>query len=329
MELTLLPERIRVPVQPDRPLLTSALMAGIALAHSCRGGSCGACRARLVEGQVDFPDGPGLGLTQDERDGGDVLLCRARPVGDVVVEVRTLRPAAEVTIRRLPCRIERLARLSPQVLGVWLRLPAVDPLDWQPGQYVDLILPDGTRRAYSIANRSRTDVHLELHVAAVPGGKASTALFALPAAGLLCAVEGPFGGLETPPAHHPAALVLVAGGTGYAPLRAILAALLDAQATRPLRLYLGVRHGADLYPASELRAWEQAHPNLRCTLVSEDGVGDGVQRGRVTEAVLAEETFGDGVEVLAAGPGAMVAQLRAGCLAGGLDAASFYADSFG
>jgi CDP-4-dehydro-6-deoxyglucose reductase len=329
MQLTLLPERVTLDARPQRSLLDSALMAGVPLLHSCRGGSCGACRARLVAGQVAMPHGPGLGLSDEERATGHILLCRAEPLTDVAVEVRTLRAAADIEIRRLPCRVERLERLSPDVLGVTLRLPVIEPFRWEPGQFVDLILADGTRRAYSIAAPYGAAARLELHVARVPGGAVSGALFDRLTPGALLSIEGPLGGMDVP-APVGGRLVFVAGGTGYAPLRALLGALATAGWERPTRLYFGARRGADLYADSELRALAARHPNFDYVPVSEDGAGpDDVRVGRVTTVVLEEETDWADVDVVTAGPSVMVEALRAALRAQGLAAERFYADAFG
>jgi len=330
MRLTLLPERVSVDMQPGRSLLESALMASVPLLHSCRGGSCGACRAHWVSGEVDFPQGPGLGLTADEQSAGQILLCRAHPRSDVVVDVRTLRPAAAVESRHLPCRIEQLELLSPDVLRLRLRLPAIEPFNWSAGQYVDLILPDGTRRAYSLAAPPGEDARLEIHVARVDGGRVSGTLFAMQAPGALLSVEGPFGGLELPAPTGTAPLLLVAGGTGYAPIRAMLRELAQGAWTRPTRLYFGVRRGADLYADQELRQFERDYPHFRYVPVSEDGAGpSAVRRGRVHAAVLDAEPDYAAADVVVAGPSALVAVMRQALLARGLPAERFYADAFG
>lgn len=330
MRLTLLPERVSVALAAERSLLDAALGGGVPLLHSCRGGSCGSCRARLVEGEVHYPNGPGLGLTAAEQSAGYVLLCRARPRSDVTVEVRTLRPAADVEIRRLPCRVERLQRLSPGVLGLTLRLPAIEPFRWEPGQYVDLVLPDGQRRAYSIAAMPTGTPQLELHVARVTGGAVSGALFERTEPGQLLEIEGPFGGLEPPSPVGPP-LVLVAGGTGYAPLRAMLQALeRSGRWQRPTRIYMGSSAGADLYADAELRALAARCPPLRYVPVSSDGAGPpDVRVGRLPAVVLGMETEFADLEVVAAGPTPMVAALRAGLLDRGLPLERFYADDFG
>lgn len=330
MRLTLLPEGLSIECVPGRSLLESALMAGVPLLHSCRGGSCGACRATWVSGEVAFPAGPGLGLMDDERAAGQLLLCRAHPRSDVSVEVRSLRPAAEIERRRLPCRVAQWELLSPDVLKLGLKLPAIEPFRWVAGQSIDLILPDGTQRAYSLAAAPADGPLLELHIARVPNGQASGALFALGGAGALLTLEGPLGGFVPPDPHGPAPLLLVAGGTGYAPLRALLRALIAEGWTRPTRLYFGVRRAADLYADAELRALEERYPQLNYIPVCEEACTlTDVRRGLVTAALLNEESDVTDADVYAAGPSPMVAALRTALLARGLLSERFYADAFG
>jgi CDP-4-dehydro-6-deoxyglucose reductase, E3 len=330
MRLTLLPEGLSIECVPGRSLLESALTVGVPLLHSCRGGSCGACRATWVSGEVAFPAGPGLGLMDDERAAGQLLLCRAHPRSDVSVEVRSLRPAAEIERRRLPCRVATWELLSPDVLKLGLKLPAIEPFRWVPGQSIDLILPDGTQRAYSLASAPTDGPLLELHIARVPNGQASGALFALGGSGALLTLEGPLGGFIPPHPHGGSPLLLVAGGTGYAPLRALLRALIAEGWTRPTRLYFGVRRAADLYADAELRALAEQHPQLEYVPVCEEDCAlPNVRRGRVHAALLNEESDVTDLDVYAAGPSPMVAALRTALLARGLSSDRFYADAFG
>jgi len=305
-------------------------MAGVPLLHSCRGGSCGACRATWVSGEVVFPAGPGLGLTDEERAAGQLLLCRAHPRSDVAVEVRSLRPAAEIERRRLPCRVAQWELLSPDVLKLGLKLPAIEPFRWVAGQSIDLILPDGTQRAYSLATAPSDGPQLELHIARVPNGKASGALFALGGPGALLTLEGPLGGFVAPYPHGSEPLLLVAGGTGYAPLRALLRALIAEEWTRPTRLYFGVRRAVDLYADAELRSLVERYPHLQYIPVCEEACSlADVRRGRVHAALLNEERDVTEMDVYAAGPSPMVAALRTELLARGLSGERFYADAFG
>ena len=157
--------------QSAQPVLEAALRAGLNLPHSCKSGHCGSCRARLVNGVIHYPNGRPLGLSAAEEASGFVLLCQARADTDLVVEARQIANVADVEIKTLPCRIERLTHLAPDVMQVMLRLPAVEPLRFQPGQYLDVLLDD-RRRSFSIASPPHDSNLIELHVRRVPGGRA-------------------------------------------------------------------------------------------------------------------------------------------------------------
>src|SRR5471032_1865514 len=139
-------------VGAEQSILDAALDAGLNIPHSCKSGHCGSCRARLLSGSIRYPNGTPLGLTAEEAQQGEVLLCQARPASDVAVAVRVVAQVADVEIKTLPCRIASLTRLAPDVMQVYLRLPSVESLPFQPGQYLDVLLEDGARRSFSIAN---------------------------------------------------------------------------------------------------------------------------------------------------------------------------------
>ena len=168
--LTTMPRVVLVPTgeqftaEPGEAVLTAALRAGLNLPHSCKGGHCGSCRARLLAGDVDYPWPRPAGISDEEIRDGFALLCQARARSDLRVEARAVRPAPDVEIRSLPCRAERLVRLTDDVMAVWLRLPAVETLPFRPGQYIDVMLPAGRRRSFSLANAPSDGALLELHV---------------------------------------------------------------------------------------------------------------------------------------------------------------------
>jgi CDP-4-dehydro-6-deoxyglucose reductase len=128
-------------VAPEQPVLDAALAAGLNLPHSCKGGNCGACRARLLQGEVRYPNGRPLGLSAAEVEEGYILLCQARAAGDLSIEIVEMSTPEEAVIKRLPSRIERMQALSHDVMGVFLRLPPAESFTFEPGQYVDIMLP--------------------------------------------------------------------------------------------------------------------------------------------------------------------------------------------
>jgi len=260
----------------ERPVLEAALAAGINLPHSCKAGHCSSCRARLLEGEIAYPEGRRPpGVTEAEAGSGRVLLCQARARSDLVVETRPLLRAGsglgpqpeEVEIRRLPCRIDAKTLLAPDVMQLWLRLPAAESLPFRAGQYLDVLQADGRRRSFSIASPPHDAARLELHVRRSPGGSGfSAALFDGMPVGTVLRIEGPVGQFFYEPSEAP--LLLIAGGTGFAPVKSILRHVLEAEgATRPVRLYWGARVAGDIYELAALRDWAARHPNLDCVAV--------------------------------------------------------------
>lgn len=306
----------RYRIAPGQTLLDAALDAGLNLPHSCKGGSCGSCRARLLGGDVFYPGGRPLGIAESEEADGLVLLCRAHARSDVSVEIFAAQAPEEVLIKRLPCRIERTERLSHDVQGIYLRLPAAEPFAFQPGQYLDIMLPGGRRRSFSIASPPHDSALLELHVRRVPGGELTEALCTEDARGRLLSIEGPLGHFvyRTPrrlASGADAPMLLVGGGTGLAPLKSMIRHVLENSLGRDMTLYWGVRSERDLYAHGLLEEWAARAANFRYTPVLSDPSPLWAGRaGLVHDAVLADMADLSRHEVYASGPPAMIEAVR-------------------
>ena len=326
-------------VRPEQPVLDAALTAGLNLPHSCKSGHCSSCRARLRAGEIRYPNGRPLGLSATEEQAGHILLCQARPLTDLVVEARLIAAIADVEIKTLPCRIARLTPLAGDVMQVHLRLPAVETLRFQPGQYLDILLEGGRRRSFSIASPPHDSELLELHVRRVPGGGFTDRLFGTLQAGALLRIEGPVGQFTYRPSSGP--VLMVAGGTGFAPLKSMLRHVLESQTGQPERnihLYWGARRSPDLYEEVTILGWTRQYPNLHFTAVlseSESSPADPRtpdikhrRHGWVHEAVLADHPDLSAFEVYAAGPPAMIEAIRSTFPRHGLAPERLYFDSF-
>jgi len=320
-------------VQAAQPVLEAALRAGLNLPHSCKSGHCGSCRARLMSGACHYPDGRPLGISAAEEASGFVLLCQARADTDLVVEARLIANVADVEIKTLPCRIERLRLLAPDVMQLMLRLPAVEPLRFQAGQYLDVLL-DNRRRSFSIANPPHDSGLIELHVRHVQGGGFTERLFgggqggAL-TAGALLRIEGPIGQFIY--RDGPGPVLMIAGGTGFAPLKSMLRQVLETGSARRIHFYWGARHERDVYEQGLVLEWLRRYPQLRFTAVlSEASVVEAAHTrvGWVHDAVLADYPDLTGHEVYAAGPPAMIEALRDSFPRHGLAPQHLYFDSF-
>lgn len=328
-EVRIAPQGRILRVGAHQSILDAALDAGLNIPHSCKSGHCGSCRARLVTGRIRYPHGTPLGLTADEARAGEVLLCQARPDSDLTVAVRVVAQVADVEIKTLPCRIERLARLAPDVMQVFLRLPSVESLPFQPGQYLDVLLEDGGRRSFSIASPPHDSGLIELHARLVAGGGFTERLFNELAAGALLRIEGPIGQFVYRTGTKP--LLLIAGGTGFAPLKSMLRHMLERGIERDIHLYWGARAAVDLYEEGLVLDWARKFTQLHFSAVlSQASSADAAGRrlGLVHEAVLAAHPDLSGFDIYAAGPPALIEMIRATFPQSGARADSLYFDSF-
>ncbi len=329
-----------VRVHAGQPILEAALAAGLNLPHSCKSGHCSSCRARLRSGEIRYPGVRPAGLTEAEAQAGNILLCQARPLTDLVLEARFISAIADVEIKTLPCRIAGLEQLAPDVMRVWLRLPAVEPLRFQAGQYLDVLLEGGRRRSFSIASPPHDSHLIELHVRRVPGGDFTDRLFKSADAthshqgslttGSLLRIEGPIGQFIYRPGTAP--LLMIAGGTGFAPLKSILRHVLESeQAGRDIHLYWGARQQQDLYEENLVLEWVRRYPRFHFTAVLSEATQTNVlhrRGGWVHEAVLADYPDLTPHDVYAAGPPAMIEAIRSTFPACGLPPERLHFDSF-
>ena len=331
-QITLVPTGQQFSADDGESILAAALRAGLNLPHSCKGGHCASCRARILAGTFEYPGGWPAGITPDEAREGYALLCQARASSDIRVESREVRPAPDVEVKSLPCRIERMTLLADDVMSVFLRLPAVEELHFRPGQYLDVMLSGGRRRSFSIASAPADGRLLELHVRRASSSGFTGHLFSEMRPGTLLRIEGPLGqfwfrdGSPRPP-------LMVGGGTGYAPLRAMLRQLIAVQDRRPVTLYWGARGAADLYEDEWLRRLQSERPafDYRPVLSDRSAVDAGAGRwrqGLVHEAVLADHADLSGFDVYASGPPAMIEAIRSTFPARRLPTEQLFFDSF-
>ena len=328
-QVRLEPQGRVIEAEPEQTVLNAALAAGLNLPHSCKSGHCASCRALLRSGDIEYPRGRPLGITANEVAAGGVLLCQARARSNLVVEVRQIASVSDVEIKTLPCRIERMERPAQDVMRLFLRLPAVEAFRFQPGQYLDILLADEQRRSFSIASPPHDAAMLELHVRHAPGGAFTTPLFERTGVGALLRVEGPLGQFVYRASDAP--LLLIAGGTGYAPIKAILRHVLETGIARPVQLYWGVRDLADLYEATNLQTLRARYPRLRFSPVLSDprsAPTTDLRRGWVHEAVLADHADLSPFDIYVAGPPALVEAARAQFPSRGADEQRLLFDSF-
>jgi CDP-4-dehydro-6-deoxyglucose reductase len=325
--VTLMPSRTQFQVEPGESVLAAAQRAGLNLPHSCRGGNCAACMARVLSGRFAYRAAQPAGITVEEVRSGYALLCQVQALTDLVVETREVRPALEVEFKNLPCRIAVLEQLAPTIMRVGLRLPAVEEFNFIAGQYVDILPGDGRRRSFSIASAPADGAVLELHVQRASQTGFTAQLFDSLRVGALLRIEGPLGHLRFQ-RDSPRPAILVAGGTGYAPLRAMLRQLLAEGDRRPLTLYWGARTRQETYEDGWLRELARTRPAFVYQPVLANADEPGFAAGRVDEILLRDHPALGGFDIYTAGPPAMVDAVRSACATRGLPPAQLRYDSF-
>jgi CDP-4-dehydro-6-deoxyglucose reductase len=318
---------LRFDVEPGETVLAAGLRQGLALPFGCRGGTCASCRVRLLEGTVAHDPEPHA-LSQGEIDAGYILMCQARPASDLELQLYQPERLELLRPRQLPVRLLERWMLSHDVVGLSVQLPRGEPFRYLPGQYVDFLLADGRRRSLSIANAHAPDETLEFHLRVTPHGWFAHYAQEQLAARAILRIEGPLGAFylredSTRP------VVMMAGGTGFAPLKAMVEHQLRAGLSRPLHLFWGARSRRDLYLHALAEAWAREQPQLRYTpVLSEPDADWAGERGLVHEAVLRAHPDLTGREIYMAGPPVMVHAGKQAFVQAGLDADHLYYDSF-
>ena len=332
--VTLQPSGRSFPVQRDEPILAAALRAGIGLPYGCKDGACGSCKCRLLEGRVIHGAHQLSALSVAEEESGWALTCCATPQTDVVLEARTVAAADAMPVRRLPARVTRIARPAADVAIVTLQLPANDALRYHAGQYIDVLLRDGARRSYSMANAPHTQgdkPSIELHIRHLPGGLFSDQVFGAMKEKDILRLEGPFGTFFLRE-ESPKPIVLLASGTGFAPIKALIEQLIFKGSDRPVVLYWGCRTRADLYLHEVALELASQLPSLRYVPVLSEPLASDEWTGRtgfVHHAVMADWPDLSGHQVYACGAPVMVESAQKDFTAGcGLPADEFFADAF-
>ncbi|MBI5938409.1 MAG: CDP-6-deoxy-delta-3,4-glucoseen reductase [Betaproteobacteria bacterium] len=326
-EVTIQPSGHKFTVEADQTVLSAALDAGFALPYGCRNGACGACKGKLLAGQVEYGDIQPGSLSDDDKHRGLALFCSAKPKSDLVIEAKEVGAAKDIPVKTLPCRIERMERLADDVMQLFLKLPSNERLQFLPGQYIDFLLKDGKRRSFSLANAPEEDALLELHVRHVAGGEFTEHVFNTMQVKDIMRINGPLGSFFLRESDKPA--IFLATGTGFAPIKSILNHAFHHEVDRPLVLYWGARKLQDMYLANVASQWQQKYGNFSFIPVLSQATADWAGRtGYVQDAVLADFADLSGYQVYACGSPAMVDAARKACLGHGLPEDEFFSDAF-
>ena len=318
-------------VEPGEAMLSAGIRQGIGLPYGCKDGACGSCKCRKLEGTVVHGTHQSKALSDEEEANGFVLTCCGFPHSDVVLESRQVTEAGAFPIRKMPSRVLALERMSHDVMKIRLQLPANDTFVYHAGQYVEFILRDGSRRSYSMANAPHNGPALELHIRHMPGGKFTDHVFGAMKEKEIQRIEGPFGSFYLrEDSNKP--MVLLASGTGFAPIKALLEHMQFQGITRPATLYWGGRRPEDLYMDDWVQARLLDMPNLTYVPVISNATPEDAWTGRtgfVHRAVLEDLPDLSAYQVYACGAPIVIDSARNDYSElAGLPEEEFYADSF-
>jgi len=322
-DVVLIPSAVSFSSQENETILDAAIRHDIVLEHSCGTGQCGACKAKVLSGQVAFDDRHQV-LTEEEKASGVVLTCMTKALGAVELEAEYYPELAGIIKRTVPCKVASVEFPVPDVAVLRLRLPPSAQFNYLPGQFIDLTA-QGVTRSYSVASACVENNQLELHIRQVPGGQFSDIVFNQLKPEQLLRLHGPHGTFFV--RHGTRPLIFLAGGTGFAPVKAMVEDLIAHGDQRPVHIYWGQRSAAAVY--SELtNQWTQQHSHIQAHVVVSDDPEWVGRRGLVHEAVLQDFTNLTGCTVYACGSAVMISVAKKAFIQQGLEEKAFHSDAF-
>ena len=322
-------------VEVNETILTAALRQGVALPYGCKNGACGSCKGTVVTGTFTQGKYAPSALSPSEQVAGKALFCCAFPSADMTIECREIAGAGDIPIKKLPARIANMQRLGHDVMIIRLQLPATERLQFLAGQYIELLLRNGERRSYSIANAPEIEGPIELHVRHMPGGLLTDMLFGDKEPVIkerdILRFEGPLGSFFLrEDSDQP--IVMLASGTGFAPVKAIIESMAFKNIKRPIKFYWGGRRPQDLYMHNICQGWQQAMPHLTYIPVVSEAFPEDNWAGRtglVHRAVMADLPDLSDYQVYACGAPVMVEAARQDFINScRLPEQAFFADAF-
>ncbi|WP_426110675.1 CDP-6-deoxy-delta-3,4-glucoseen reductase [Massilia sp. PWRC2] len=331
-QITVEPSGHQFACEAGETVLGAAIRAGVGLPYGCKNGACGSCKGKVIAGTVSHGAHQQRALSADEAAAGFALFCCATTDADLVIAAREVAGSSDYPVRKMPARVSKLERLAPDVMVISLQLPANEALAYRAGQYIEFMLRDGKRRAYSIANApSSLDSPLTLHIRHLAGGLFTDQVFSTMKERDIVRFEGPLGTFYLRE-EAAAPIVLLASGTGFAPVKALIEHLIHLKSTRPVHLYWGGRRPHDLYMHALCEQWAQILPRFTYVpVVSEPLPEDhwSGRRGFVHAAVMDDLADLSGYQVYACGAPVMVEAAQRDFIGHrGLPAEQFFADAF-
>jgi len=330
-QITVQPSGHQFSCEEDETVLAAAIRAGVGLPYGCKNGACSSCRGKVLSGSVTHKAHQERALSKDDEAAGYALFCCATAHADLVIEAREVAGSDDYPIRKMPSRVATLEKVAPDVVVMTLQLPANETLKFRAGQYIEFMLRDGKRRSYSLASPPDQDQPLTLHIRHMPGGLFTDQVFTTMKERDILRFEGPMGTFFVrEDTDKP--MVLLASGTGFAPIKAIVEHLRAQDSQRPMTLYWGGRRPQDLYMDALCRQWEAILPNFTYVPVISAALPEDNWNGRtgyVHAAVMADLPDLSGYQVYACGAPVMVDSAKQDFVAQcRLPEEEFYADAF-
>lgn len=312
-------------VKPSQNLLEGAISSGINLPYGCRSGSCGACKTKILDGEVFHSDiMPGV-LTDKDKEQGKYLICRAHAASDLIIEDSRFDERDEPDPQITPVRVEEINKLNHDVIQIYLKLPGVNSLDFYAGQYLEFILADGSKRAFSMASCPGDDL-IELHIRLIEGGKFTNFIFSDMKEKSIHRIEAPLGSFYLRDSDKP--IIFIAGGTGFAPIKSIINDMLRKQNNRKIILYRGARTYADLYEDKAINEWIQSDLDISVENVLSDEKLENFKHGLVHQQVLMDERNIKDYQIYCCGSPGLVEAAYKDFVKNGLPDSEFYSDAF-
>jgi CDP-4-dehydro-6-deoxyglucose reductase len=318
-------------VNEGESVLTAALRQGVMLPYSCKNGTCGSCKGKLESGEVHYPFHPPLALSREEMGDGCALLCQAEPIEDLVIRVREIEAVRDIHVRKMPARVIEKTLLAPDVMRIKIKLPNAQRLQFLAGQYLEILLPEGKRRAFSIASSPQSEDEIELHIRHVDGGGFTGWVFDELKERDILRLEAPLGTFFIRNDNTERPMIMMGGGTGFAPLKSMIEDLLAHNDQRPLHLFWGVRNRTELYMHKQAQQWAEQNDHIQYTsALLEPGAEDpaGSFNGFVHEAVLKQYPDLSNFDIYMSGPPAMIDAGRKAFIENGAGTRRIFFDSF-
>lgn len=317
-------------IEPGESILQAAQRQGVRLPYGCQNGRCGSCIGTLVSGSVAYPDGKPTALDTSGIEDNNAVFCQAVAESDLTIRVRINGKTDAPPVLAVPCRAQHLDRLSPDVMRVRLKIPGNEKFEFLAGQYLEFILKDGRRRAFSIANAPHDNKFIELHIRYISGGSFTGHVFDDMRDKEILRMEGPLGSFYLREnSHRP--IILMGGGTGFAPLKGILEHMFYSGNTRPVHLFWGARSKRDLYLHELPLQWQQTYTNFSYTPVLSHPFPEDEWSGAtglVTDAVVASYQDLSSYDIYMSGAPAMIDAATPLFVEHQADMHSLYSDAF-